>query len=421
MDFLKNKAKSSARPATPSKPNTSRSKLVQSPYRVPSGKLIPKHRPTNSYGGVLQSDRSHGQLKESISKPVLKTTYDTRPKDVKSVLGHRKSSSIAERPSSLPLTDPEFTHKRKYSIDRIKIEVILSFSYKTMTGYMPGNPAKVNQDSFITIQNLTDECTFFGVADGHGINGKEVSSFIKERFPILLSKDPNLLGNPRKALSVCANKTNLDLAHQEFDVNFSGSTFVSILIRGKKLWCANIGDSRAFIARQLPDTYQSYKNIRSKPIGNHWMSIALSRDHKPNESDESSRILKHGGRVEAYQDEHGNPFGPARVWLKNQNIPGLAMSRSLGDRVAGSVGVICEPEILEFDLTPEDKFIVLGSDGIFEFLSNEDVLKIVVPYWRINDVNGASEVLAKEAKYKWMKEEEVIDDITCIVIFLNVP
>ena len=268
---------------------------------------------------------------------------------------------------------------------------------------MPGNPAKVNQDSYITIQNLTDECSLFGVADGHGINGRDVSGFIKERYPILLSKDPSLLSNPRKAITQTAHKVNIDLPRQGFDVNFSGSTFVSVLIRGKKLWCANVGDSRAFIARQLPDNYQSYKNIRAKPSGNHWMSIALSRDHKPNEGDESARIAKHGGRVEAYQDEHGNPFGPARVWLKNQNIPGLAMSRSFGDRVAASVGVIAEPEILEFEVGAEDKFIVVGSDGIFEFLSNEDVLKIVVPYWRINDINGACEVLAKEAKYRWMK------------------
>jgi serine/threonine protein phosphatase PrpC len=404
MEYLKGKSKVLARPITPSKPGASRSKIVKSPYRVPSGgKIVPRHRVSNSYGGLMSSERSHGQLKESLSKPMLKSYTDTRSKEVKSVASHRKSSSIIERPSSIPLTDPEFTHKRKYSLERVKIEVVSSFSHKTMTGYMPGNPAKVNQDSYMTILNLTDECSFFGVADGHGINGKDVSSFIKERYPILLSKDSNLLANPRKTLLQCANKMNIDLCHQDFDVNFSGSTFVSVLIRGKKLWCANIGDSRAFIARQLPDNHQSYKNIRSKPTGNHWMSIALSRDHKPNESDESARIVKHGGRVEAYQDEHGNPFGPARVWLKNQNIPGLAMSRSLGDRVAASVGVISEPEILEFDLTSDDKFIVIGSDGIFEFLSNEDVLKIVVPYWRTNDVHGASENLAKEAKYKWMK------------------
>ena len=403
MDPLKSKSKVLIRPVTPNKPTTSRAKLVKSPYRVPSGKIVARHRPSNSYGGLLNSERSHTQLKESQSRPVLRPSPDPRSSEVKSVAGHRKSASTSDKSPSVPLTDPEFTHKRKFSAERVKIEVISSFSHKTMTGYMPGNPAKVNQDAYITIQNLTDECSLFAVADGHGINGREVSGFIKDRYPVLLSKEPNLLSNPRKAIAQMASKVNTDLPHQGFDVNFSGSTFVSVLMRGKKLWCANIGDSRAFIARQLPDNYQSYKNLRAKPSGNHWMSIALSRDHKPNEPDESARIARHGGRVEAYQDEHGNPFGPARVWLKNQNIPGLAMSRSVGDRVAASVGVTAEPEILEFDLSPEDKFIVIGSDGIFEFLSNEDVLKIVVPYWRINDVTGACEVLAKEAKYRWMK------------------
>jgi serine/threonine protein phosphatase PrpC len=61
------------------------------------------------------------------------------------------------------------------------------------------------------------------------------------------------------------------------------------------------------------------------------------------------------------------------------------MSRSVGDLVAASVGVSCEPELLEQDLTPQDKILIIGSDGIFEFLSNEEVLKIVVPFWTRND------------------------------------
>lgn len=234
MDQQKVNNKVLGRPMTPGKPTTSRSKLQKSPYRVPSGKVIPRHRPSNSYGGI-SSDRSHAQLKESLSKPVLKSSIDSRARDVKSVIGHRKSSSIIERPSSIQQTDPELTHKRKFSVERVKIEVVSCFSCKTMTGYMPGNPAKVNQDSFITIPNLTEECSFFGVADGHGINGREVSSYIKEKYPILISKDPNLLANPRKTLSTNANRVNAELSHKEFDVNFSGSTFVSVLIRGKKL------------------------------------------------------------------------------------------------------------------------------------------------------------------------------------------
>jgi hypothetical protein len=58
---------------------------------------------------------------------------------------------------------------------------------------------------------------------------------------------------------------------------------------------------------------------------------SASRDHKPNETDEAKRILKVGGRIEAFQDYDGKPLGPLRVWLKKEDLPGLAMTRSFGD------------------------------------------------------------------------------------------
>lgn len=48
--------------------------------------------------------------------------------------------------------------------------------------------------------------------------------------------------------------------------------------------------------------------------------------------------------MDPFREPDGEPIGPARVWLKDENIPGLAMSRSIGDNVASSVGVIPEPE-----------------------------------------------------------------------------
>lgn len=59
-----------------------------------------------------------------------------------------------------------------------------------------------------------------------------------------------------------------------------------------------------------------------------------------------------------------------RVWLKNENLPGLAMSRSFGDATACKVGVNAVPEIKVFDLAIEDRVIVLASDGVWEFLEN---------------------------------------------------
>lgn len=112
-------------------------------------------------------------------------------------------------------------------------------------------------------------------------------------------------------------------------------------------------------------------------------------------------------------------MGPARVWLKHQDVPGLAMSRSLGDGAAASVGVIAVPEVLELDLTPADKFIVLGSDGVFEFISNEEAVKMVIPYWKLGDTEGAVEALERASVVQWKHNEEVIDDITSLVVYLD--
>lgn len=233
MESFKSFSKAILRPPTPGNPVPGRSKLANSPYRIPSEKIISKHRPLNSYA-VWQPEKT--KIKESASKPLLKSSQDSRMIYTKSVIGHRKSASISDKTKSAQLADPDFFHHRKYSVDCYKeIDVISSFSHKSYTGYSPDNPSKVNQDNFITLPALKTDFSFFAVADGHGVNGKEVSSYIKEKFPILLIRDPSLSTNPSKSLSSCAFKLNTDLAHQGFDVNFSGSTFVSILIHGKKL------------------------------------------------------------------------------------------------------------------------------------------------------------------------------------------
>jgi serine/threonine protein phosphatase PrpC len=254
---------------------------------------------------------------------------------------------------------------------------------------------------------------FYSVCDGHGYYGHDVSGMVKKRLPELLVKEPGLLTEPARALRSATLKCDAELNHGPIDVRFSGTTMVSVLLSGKVLYCANSGDSRAVLARQV--------NQRTTGKPRQWLAVALSRDHKPDEEDEAARIISRGGRIEAYTDENGDPLGPARVWLQEHQLPGLAMSRSLGDSVAASVGVTAEPEILECSLTPEDRFIVIGSDGVFEFLSSEDVVRIVAPYWKVQDVQGASERLVQEAELRWTEEEDVVDDITALVLFLDVP
>lgn len=62
---------------------------------------------------------------------------------------------------------------------------------------------------------------------------------------------------------------------------------------------------------------------------------------------------------------------------------------------------------------------MVASDGIWEFLSTQEVADIVNLFYKKNDAEGAADKLVKEARERWEKEEEVIDDITCIVIFLE--
>ena len=77
------------------------------------------------------------------------------------------------------------------------------------------------------------------------------------------------------------------------------------------------------------------------------------------------------------------------------------------------------PEILEYTLSEYDQFLLIASDGVFEFMSNVDVARLVFPYVEKNAPEAAANALVKEATKRWKKEEEVIDDITCVIIFLE--
>jgi len=133
-------------------------------------------------------------------------------------------------------------------------------------------------------------------------------------------------------------------------VNYSGTTVTSVFILGKSLICANVGDSRVVMGSLKTKNTQLRAQESLAAHTTHepnkvWVAHALSRDHKPDVKEEHDRIIQCNGRVDTFREPNGDPIGPARVWLKTENIPGLAMSRSIGDLVASSVGVSPEPGI----------------------------------------------------------------------------
>ena len=72
---------------------------------------------------------------------------------------------------------------------------------------------------------------------------------------------------------------------------------------------------------------------------------------------------------------------------------------------------------LEEKIDKDTKFIIVASDGIWEFLDNDAVKNITMPYYEKNDPNGACKELIKRATEFWNQEDIVVDDITCIVVF----
>ena len=75
------------------------------------------------------------------------------------------------------------------------------------------------------------------------------------------------------------------------------------------------------------------------------------------------------------------------------------------------------PNFFEETIDCDTKFIVIASDGLWEFLSNKNVAEIVMFYYKKNDPNGACKALIKESTEYWNQEDVVVDDITVIVVF----
>lgn len=96
------------------------------------------------------------------------------------------------------------------------------------------------------------------------------------------------------------------------------------------------------------------------------------------------------------------------------------MTHSFGNSTVARVDVTAVPEIKEHEITPVDKALVLASDGVWKYLSNQEVANIIHPYYRQQDSEGAAEKLVQMSYKLWRREETSIDDITCIVVFLDV-
>jgi serine/threonine protein phosphatase PrpC len=304
--------------------------------------------------------------------------------------------------------------KRKTTVKEEETEenvnAVVRCGYKTHTGSVMGKKKKHNQDSCLIEQKLLGlrGQYLFAVCDGHGAKGHKVSALIKQSLSSKVCA--SLQENPPP----CSLSTPLRngvrslvslVESSDIDLHFSGSTLVAVLIRGRKLACANIGDSRAVLG--------------SCNRQDRWQAVELSNDHKPVRSDEARRIAEAGGVIRQFQTAAGESIGPLRVWAREKDVPGLAMTRSIGDLASKKNGIWAEPEVREWEITEEDKFLIIATDGVWEFISSMEAVEIVKDVWGKGKSEACCEKLVEEARRRWEKEN-VEDDITVVVAFLNV-
>jgi len=287
----------------------------------------------------------------------------------------------------------------------MKSKGMVRFGVRSRKGVVPYNRNKVNQDRSVVKWALGDdqEVALFAVMDGHGEFGHYVAEFVREKLPEHLGTEKELKSDPERFITLGVKKLCEKLTDTTINVAFSGTTAVFGVLVNKRLFSCNIGDSRCVLCRQAEDGTLE--------------PIPLTVDQKPDNPTEKARILKAGGRVEPLPGPPGEDCGPPRVWLAEVDVPGLAMSRSIGDEVSQTVGVISVPEIIVHDIAPNDIFAIWASDGVWEFVSNREAISLV--WQHRNDYRTACEKLIEESTKRWKQEEEVIDDITCVIVGFN--
>eukprot|EP00271_Cylindrocystis_brebissonii_P013222 TRINITY_DN328_c0_g1_i5.p1 TRINITY_DN328_c0_g1~~TRINITY_DN328_c0_g1_i5.p1 ORF type:complete len:470 (+),score=99.66 TRINITY_DN328_c0_g1_i5:507-1916(+) len=228
----------------------------------------------------------------------------------------------------------------------------------------------------------------FGVFDGH--RGFEAAEYAAAAVPMRLLANLRHKLSPEDALRSSFVSTDESL-RTELDLQrlsrkggaptwHPGCTAATALIVNDRLYVANAGDCRTVVCR----------NGQAYP---------LSRDHTAADPDERERVQAAGGKVE---------------WRVNTWRVGKAaieVTRSLGD---GDLkpSVTADPKIMEHVLTPDDEFMVMASDGLWEKMTNEEMITFV--HDTVKEPTMCGKRLATEAVNRFSG-----DNITVLVVYLR--
>ena len=294
-------------------------------------------------------------------------------------------------------------------------EIIKGYAYNSSMGNIRDyNEDTITATKMILNNDENDYVYFFGVYDGHG--GKGCSFYLKD----------NLHKNIKEFSSI-GIKLGIDETEENFKKeeglnengeikDSSGSCGIIAMIKGKKCIIANVGDSRLVI----------FKNGKISFI---------TEDHKPDSETEKKRIEAAGGKI--YQTPSFFPLyqNGKQIEIPWRVLPGrLSVSRTFGDieakeeKFGGMKGVVVAlPDITEIELNDEYNFIVIGCDGIFDVLTNEELLeciKIVLKEKKMTEYINDDDVheLCGDFAAMIIKSalaKDSFDNVSCIVIAIN--
>lgn len=222
----------------------------------------------------------------------------------------------------------------------------------------------------------------FCIFDGHG--NDEVAKFLRLYFKDILRNEMVVEDDVSMALKNAFIKMN-DVIPRHMGM-MSGSTGLVMVRKDKDLWVANAGDCRVI-------------------MNNNKSAVEISVDHKPGTKSEFERITKLGGAV--IQD----PMGVPRV---NGT---LAVSRSFGDFYLKPY-VTAEPEVYHVQLTDSNKLIFAASDGVWDVISNQEVIDMFVAENKANNTNMKEYLRGASNKILHLARQRMSgDNITIMVIF----
>ena len=354
------------------------------------------------------------------------------------------SNSLKSTIQSLNLLTKKYDYYESPKCSSKQVGPLKSFSYNTFQGlFKDYNEDRVSVCSLVKKPSSTKmktwpKISYFGIFDGHG--GEECSEFLKNNYMNYLVENANFPFDIKLSMIESFQKIEEDFFKLKCKDNLddsdkSGSCALVSVIFDNKVYIANIGDSRAIMS-----------------IGGGTKVRQLTADQKPDNVKEFERALKNGSKI--YLDDNDDPdrdeskieFIKDKAELEKMKeikensteekifrvYPSdLAVMRTIGDIKAkkkefgGIPGTIINiPEVYIFDINSSDDFIVMGCDGIFDDLSNQEIVNAAWTVFknRATEKNYDIHELSLEAcdlVIKSALEKQTTDNLSCIIIGLE--